>query len=177
MGGFGNNRVMSIKAAYRRVVSGGIIYIIFVCLFSALLIVGIASGIHALFIVGSRNAYGTYREIPVAILISTYIFFVVSSTGLCLVSSIGHVFGVKDFIPLARRCVYLSIVTILAGFLVIGLEIENPSRMVLYNIISPNMSSNIWWMGTLYGFAVVFLTVEFIFLLSAGKHKQSVICF
>ncbi len=74
MGGFGNNRVMSIKAAYRRVVSGGIIYIIFVCLFSALLIVGIASGIHALFIAGSRNAYGTYREIPVAILISTYIF-------------------------------------------------------------------------------------------------------
>ena len=175
MDGFGNNRVISIKAAYRRVVSGGIIYIIFVCLFSALLIVGIASGIHALFIVGSRNAYGTYREIPVAILISTYIFFVVSSTGLCLVSSIGHVFGVKDFIPLARRCVYLSIVTILAGFLVIGLEIENPFRMVLYNIISPNLSSNIWWMGTLYGFAVVFLTVEFIFLLSAGKHKQAVI--
>ena len=131
----------NIKPAFERVVSGGSIYLIFVTLFGLLLLIGIGAGIHALFIAGTRHAYGTYREIPVAILISTYIFFVVASTGLCLVSSIGHVFGVKDFMPLAKRCVYLSIITILAGFLVIGLEIENPFRMILYNIISPNFSS------------------------------------
>jgi len=165
----------NIKPAFERVVSGGRLYLFFVFLFGILMLVGIAAGLHALFITGTRHAYGTYREIPVAILISTYIFFVVASTGLCLVSSIGHVFGVKDFMPLARRCVYLSIITILAGFLVIGLEIENPFRMVLYNIISPNYSSNIWWMGTLYGFAVVFLTIEFIFLSNEGNHRKAVI--
>ena len=176
MAGFSKARMFPIiKSAYNRVVSGGRVYLIFVCIFGLLLIIGIAAGIHALFIAGSRHAYGTYREVPVAILISTYIFFVVASTGLCLVSSIGHVFGVKDFMPIAKRSVYLSIITILTGFLVIGLEIEHPFRMVLYNIISPNLSSNIWWMGTLYSFALFFLTIEFIFLMKEQKHKKAII--
>jgi Ni/Fe-hydrogenase subunit HybB-like protein len=168
MTGFSINRMIPpiIKSAYSRVVSGGRLYLMFVGIFSLLMFTGIASGIHALFIAGSRHAYGTYREVPVAMLIST---------GLCLVSSIGHVFGVKDFMPIAKRSVFLSIITILAGFLVIGLEIENPFRMVIYNVLSPNFSSNIWWMGTLYGFALIFLTVEFIFLFKEGKHKKAAI--
>lgn len=164
----------SIKSTYGRVLSGGSVYLIFVGIFSLLMLIGIAAGIHALFIVGSREAYGTSREIPLALLISTYIFFVVASTGLCLVSSIGHVFGFEKLMPIAKRSVYLSIVTILAGFLVIGLEIEHPFRMVIYNIVSPNFSSNIWWMGTLYGFALVFLTAEFVYLIK-GNHKNAVV--
>lgn len=164
----------SIKSTYGRVLSGGSVYLIFVGIFSLLMLIGIAAGIHALFIVGSREAYGTYREIPLALLISTYIYFVVASTGLCLVSSIGHVFGFEKLMPIAKRSVYLSIVTILAGFLVIGLEIEHPFRMVIYNIVSPNFSSNIWWMGTLYGFALVFLTAEFVYLIK-GNHKNAAV--
>jgi Ni/Fe-hydrogenase subunit HybB-like protein len=151
--------------AWRRVRSGGPIYLFAVFCLGALTLVGIASGIHALFIVGSRHAYGTYRQIPLAILISTYIFFVVASTGLCLVSSIGHVFGIKEFLPIAKRSIYLSVITILAGFMVIGLEIENPIRMAIYNVISPGLTSNIWWMGTLYGFYMVFMMIEFVFLM------------
>ncbi len=166
-----------IKAAYGRVVSGGWVYLTLVCISAFLLLTGIASGIHALFIAGSRHAYGTYREIPVAMLISTYVYFVVASTGLCLFASIGHLLGVRELISIAKRSVYLAIVTILAGFLVIGLEIEHPFRMVLYNIISPNLSSNIWWMGTLYSFALVFLTIEFIFLLKEEKSiKTMIVC-
>jgi len=165
----------AIKASYDRVASGGRLYLVSLIFFGILLLLGVAAGINSLFITGTRHTYATYREIPVALLISTYVFFVVASTGICLVSSLGHVFGVKNFVPLAKRSVYLAIITILAGFLVIGLEIEHPFRMALYNVISPNFSSNIWWMGTLYSFAVVFLTVEFIFLLREGRHKQAVI--
>jgi len=165
----------AIKASYDRVASGGRLYLVSLIFFGILLLLGVAAGINSLFITGTRHTYATYREIPVALLISTYVFFVVASTGICLVSSLGHVFGVKNFVPLAKRSVYLAIITILAGFLVIGLEIEHPFRMALYNVISPNFSSNIWWMGTLYSFAVVFLTVEFIFLFSEGRHKQAVI--
>jgi Ni/Fe-hydrogenase subunit HybB-like protein len=163
---------LDIKAAYNRVLSAGPVYLAFVSLFGLLFIIGVASGIHALFIVGSRHAYGTSREIPLAILISTYIFFVVASTGLCLVSSIGHVFGVRDFMPIAKRAVLLSVITILAGFIVIGLEIENPFRMAIYNVLSPNLYSNIWWMGTLYGFYMVFMIIEFVFLM-LNNHKTA----
>jgi len=114
--------------------------------------------------IGYRHAYGVTREVSWGILISTYVFFVVTSTGLCIVSSIGHVFGVKDFMPIAKRAVFLSIVTIMAGFTIIAFEIENPFRMAIYNVLSPGLTSNIWWMGTLYGAYMVFMIVEFIFL-------------
>src|SRR4030042_2148734 len=126
MAGFSKALIIPvIKSAYDRVVSGGRVFLIFVVLFGLLMLVGIGARINALFLAGSRHAYGTFREVPVAMLISTYVFFVVASTGLCLISSLGHVFGVRDFMPLARRSFYLSSLTILAGFLVIGLEIEN----------------------------------------------------
>jgi molybdopterin-containing oxidoreductase family membrane subunit len=114
--------------------------------------------------IGYRHAYGVTREVSWGMLISTYVFFVVTSTGLCIVSSIGHVFGVKNFMPIAKRAVFLSIVTIMAGFTIIAFEIENPLRMAIYNVLSPGLTSNIWWMGTLYGAYMMFMIIEFIFL-------------
>ncbi len=114
--------------------------------------------------IGYRHAYGVTREVSWGMLISTYVFFVVTSTGLCIVSSIGHVFGVKNFMPIAKRAVFLSIVTIMAGFTIIAFEIENPFRMAIYNVLSPGLTSNIWWMGTLYGAYMMFMIIEFIFL-------------
>jgi len=137
-----------------------------VLLLFSLLILAIASmfGAHALY-KGYSHVYGIYREIPWGIIISGYVFFVVTSTGLCIVSSFGHVFGIKSLMPIAKRAVYLAIVTILAGFLVIFFDVENPFRIPIWNTISPNPTSNIWWMGTLYGAYLVFVFIEFILLL------------
>ena len=77
---------------------------------------------------GYRYAYNVTREIPWGILISTYVFFVVTSTGLCIVSSIGHVFGMKDFMPIAKRSVFLSVVTIFGGFTVLFLMLKTLSE-------------------------------------------------
>ncbi|MFW5906610.1 MAG: NrfD/PsrC family molybdoenzyme membrane anchor subunit, partial [Desulfobia sp.] len=115
-----------------------------------LALLGVAFGIHA-FIIGHHQAYAVTREVPWGLLIAAYVFFVVTSTGLCLVSSIGHVFGVDSFKPIAKRSVFMAITTIIAGFLIIAFEIANPWRMAIYNVTSPGLTSNIWWMGTLYG--------------------------
>ncbi|MBK5226692.1 MAG: polysulfide reductase NrfD [Thermoleophilia bacterium] len=139
-------------------------------------VAGTAAGVHAK-LIGSLEAYGATREIPWGILISTYVFFVVTSTGLCLVSSIGHVFGVKDFMPIAKRSVFLAVATIVAGFFVIFFEIENPFRMAIYNVISPNLTSNIWWMGTLYGAYMVFMAVEFMLLVKGNYRLATIIGF
>jgi len=98
-------------------------------------------------------------------LISSYAFFAITSTGLCLLAAISHIFGGNKMAPLANRMVWLSLITIVAGFTLIGLELESPWRMALYNIISPNPTSNIWWMGTLYGMAVGMMLVEFYLIL------------
>lgn len=144
-------------------------------LFSALLVVAaLVAGVHSI-VVGHHQTYNVDREIAWGILIATYVFFVVTSTGLCLVSSIGHVFGVKAYMPIAKRSVFLSIATILGGFFVIAFEIKLPWRMAVYNVISPNLTSNIWWMGTLYGGYLVLMMFEFFFLI-IDKHRPAFLC-
>lgn len=146
-------------------------YNVAIGLLGLLAFLGVVAGVHAS-IIGHEHAYGISREVPWGLLIAAYVFFVVTSTGLCLVSSIGHVFGVKQFQPIAKRSVFMAITTIIAGFLVIGFEIANPWRMAIYNITSPNLTSNIWWMGTLYGAYLFFMLIEFA-LLQMGKHKEA----
>jgi len=163
-----------VQDAFRRILSGGPVYLFFLCLFGVLFLAGVAAGIHSVYIAGSRHAYGNSREIPLAMLIATYTFFVITSTGLCLVSSIGHIFGVKNFLPIGKRAILLSVITIMSGFLVIGLELENPLRLAIYLFTSPNFTSNIWWMGVLYSFEVVLLIIEFIFMM-LDKHRVSAV--
>jgi molybdopterin-containing oxidoreductase family membrane subunit len=64
----------------------------------------------------------------------------------------------------------MSIATIVAGFLVIAFEIENSWRMPVGNVIGANPTSNIWWMGTLYGAYLFFMMIEFV-MLQKNNHK------
>ena len=138
-------------------------------LLALLTVVGVAAGVHSLY-VGHEHTFGVSRGVPWGILIAAYVFFVVTSTGLCIVSSVGHVFGFKNFNPIAKRAVFMSIGTIIAGFLVIAFEIENSWRMPVGNVIGANPTSNIWWMGTLYGAYLFFMMIEFV-MLQMNNHK------
>jgi len=157
-----------------RLKSAGAGYYLLLLITLSMVLAAAGIGLVAMF-KGHEAYYNVTREIPWGILISTYVFFVVTSTGLCLVSSIGHVFGVQDFMPIAKRSVFLSIATILSGFFVIAFEIKIPWRMAIYNVISPNLTSNIWWMGTLYGVYLAFMFAEYLFLLM-NKHTPAVVC-
>lgn len=133
-------------------------------LFGLLSIVGLLVAIDGMN-KGYHHVYGVTREVPWGLLIAAYVFCVVTSTGLCIISSIGHVFGVEALMPIAKRAVFMSIAFILGGFCIIFFDIENPFRMAIYNVISPNFRSNMWWMGTLYGAYLLFMMIEYGFLL------------
>ncbi len=136
-------------------------------------VVGLGAGVYAFFI-GHDHAYAVTREVPWGILISTYAFFAITSTGLCLLAAISHAFGGTPLASLGNRAVYLSIITILSAFAAIGVELESPWRMLIYNVLSPNLTSNIWWMGTLYGLAVGCMLLEFFSILT-GNYKLALI--
>jgi molybdopterin-containing oxidoreductase family membrane subunit len=140
-------------------------------LMALLTLVGVGAGIHSI-IAGHEHTFGVSRGVPWGVLIAAYVFFVVTSTGLCIVSSVGHVFGFKNFNPIAKRAVFMSIATICAGFLVIAFEIENSWRMPVGNVIGANPTSNIWWMGTLYGAYLFLMMVEFV-MLQKNNHKAA----
>ncbi len=162
------------SALVGRLRSGGNGYYVAVLFSGVLMLVGAIAALYAT-VGGHHTVYNVTREIPWGVLISGYIFFVVTATGLCLVSSIGHIFGSKTFMPIAQRAVFLSIVTLMSGFFVILAEIKVPIRMLIYNIISPNFTSSIWWMGTLYGLALCLMIFEFIFLI-IGRHRPAIAC-
>lgn len=136
---------------------------------SALTLFGIV-GASQIFIHG-EHAMGTSNYVPWGSLIAGYVFFVVSSTGLSLVSSLGHVFKIKQFEVIAKRAVLGSIITLIVGFMVIAIELGNPLNMI-YILFTPNFQSGIFWMGLLYGLYLVLLVAEFYFLIK-NDHKRS----
>lgn len=125
------------------------------------------------YILHGHHAYNVTRQHPWGLLISMYVFFVVSSTGLCIISSIGHVFGIKEFQQIGKRAIAGAIITISSGFAVIGLEIGHPVTMLIYNVLTPGLTSAIWWMGTLYGLYLTFICLEFFFLAIKENHTLS----
>lgn len=133
-------------------------------LFSIVAAIGLSFGIHAM-VVGHDHVFGTSREVPWGILITPYVFFACLATGLCIISSLGQVFRIKTFEPLVNRTVFLAITTMLAGLATIGLEVENPWRVLIYGIFSANPLSNIWWKSALYTQFILFMIFNFLFLL------------
>ncbi len=138
-----------------------------------MIFIGVAGAVYAQ-IVGHHHAFANTREMPWGMLIGVYAYFAIISTGLCVLAAFSHVFGGNRMAPLANRMVWLSIVVLLGAFTVIGLEIENPWRMPLGVLLYPNVTSNIWWMGTLYGMAVGIMLLEF-FLIVSRRYSAAVI--
>lgn len=111
------------------------------------------------------EVFGTSPVFEWGLLIAAYVFLVVTTSGLCLVSSLGQVFGIEQFRPVVRRAVAMAILFLLAGFLVIALDLHYPVRLVFGVVMSPSPTSPMWWMGTVYAVYLVFLLLEFAGLL------------
>ena len=89
-----------------------------------------------------------------------YIFLALTSSGLALLASLPLVFGVSKYEPYAKRLVFLSLATLIGAFVSIGLELGNVFHMI-YLLFSPNLSSPIWWMGTIYSVELLLLLIKF----------------
>jgi len=137
-------------------------------LFSLITIAGITAGAYAT-MTGHQIAYGISREVPWGILISSFAFFAITSTGLCLIAAISHAYGVTPLRPLGSRSVYLSIVCTVTAFMLLFFSVENPWLLIYYNAASPSLTSNIWWLSTLYGIMSGCLFLRFAFLVSDSK--------
>ncbi len=131
---------------------------------AAMTVTGVGFGLHAM-IVGHEHTFGTTREVPWGILISSYVFFATISTGLCIIASLGQVFGIEKFKPLVPRAIFLAAITIAAGLMSISLELENPWRVPIYALLSPHPQSNIWWKTSIFSMYLMLLVFNFILLL------------
>jgi len=101
-------------------------------------------------LVHSMEILEFYTNIPWEMMVSNYVFLVGSSIGLCIVTSLGYVFGLQRFELIAKRSLFLALITIVFGLSSIGLHLGHPERGAIYNVLTPNLRSAMWWMGTLY---------------------------
>lgn len=106
------------------------------------------------------EVFGTSPTVEWGLLISAYVFFAVTTSGLCLTSSLGTVFGVNRFKPLERRHAILAILSLITAFGIIALDLHWPVRMIFGVALSPAPTSPMWWMGVAYGGYLVILIVE-----------------
>jgi molybdopterin-containing oxidoreductase family membrane subunit len=93
--------------------------------------------------------------------ISTYVYFALISSGLTMIASLGTVFGFKQFLPIAKRCIFLAIITLVSGFAVLALELGHPFRMLWAVPTGLQVMSPMFWMGVFYSIDLVLLIVKF----------------
>jgi molybdopterin-containing oxidoreductase family membrane subunit len=108
-----------------------------------------------------HNAYNFTNDVPWGLPVATYVFFVLTSTGLTFIASLAMVFGFSDFYPAAKRCVWLALATLVAGFAALALEIGSPFRMLWAMPTGLQYVSPMFWMGVFYSVYLVLLLLKF----------------
>lgn len=96
-----------------------------------------------------------------SMLVAVYVFFVVSGSGMCMVTSMGHVFGIKRYELISKRGVFFASVAIISGLLAILLHLGHVERAMIYVYLSPNLKSGILWMGMFYTVYLFFVIIEY----------------
>jgi Ni/Fe-hydrogenase subunit HybB-like protein len=114
-------------------------------------VLAVAAGAALVALPPGWEVFGTTPSFEWGLLIIGYVFFAIMTSGLCLASSLGTVFGIERFRPLERRHAILAVLCLTSAFGIIALDLHYPVRMVLGAILSPSPTSPMWWMGVFYG--------------------------
>ncbi|MEE8399955.1 MAG: NrfD/PsrC family molybdoenzyme membrane anchor subunit [Desulfobacterales bacterium] len=110
-------------------------------------------------VIHSLEVFEFTLKIPWAMMVSNYVFLIGSSTGLCMVASMGYVFGLERYTMIGKRAVFLAVFAILFGMASIMLHLGHPERAAVFTILTPNIRSAMWWMGGIYGAYIASLVV------------------
>lgn len=139
----------------------------------ALAAIGLYGMVHV-FLYGQEHSYGVTREIPWGLLIVGYALFVAASAGLTLISSLGFLWGFKQFNPLIKRALWLAIAMVIGGFYLLFWDLGGPFKLQILRFIRYfypfHYTSPVWWMGLFLAIYTLLLLIEFYFLIK--KHYK-----
>lgn len=104
----------------------------------AIVLINLGAQGHAAF---NTTSLGLMWGLPIV----TYDYFVVTSTGLTLIACLSLTFGVRDFDPVARRCLWLALATLLGGVVSLMLELGHPLRSLYAIPLNLQTDSPLFW--------------------------------
>ncbi|WFE75322.1 NrfD/PsrC family molybdoenzyme membrane anchor subunit [Roseinatronobacter sp. S2] len=108
-----------------------------------------------------HRSFNTTSQIPWGQPIATYLYFALASSGLGMIAALSLVFGFKQFLPIAKRAIYLSVVILLAGMAVLAMELGHVFRMLWVIPLNMQIHSAMFWMGVFYVADLIFLLWKF----------------
>jgi len=91
----------------------------------------------------------------------TYIFLALMSTGVSIMLCYGILTQRQEIIRQQRMLLILAASLLIGGFVALGTELGSPLHL-FWLVFSPNLTSPIWYMGTLYSIELVLLLVKLV---------------
>mgnify|MGYP003668588888 FL=1 len=99
----------------------------------------------------------------------TYIFLALASTGVSIVMASAELTG-NEAVNAHKPVLLIAALSLLVGaFAALATEMGSPLN-VFWLLLSPNLNSPIWWMGTLYSIELALLGIK-LFALLSGKEQ------
>jgi hypothetical protein len=134
-------------------------------LIAAGLVAGGAVGLYEMFF---GHLFATNSALVWTLPLITYIFLALMSTGVSLVLAYGLIMKNESITRHTRALLIMAIGMLLGAFTALATELGSLLNMI-WILLSPNPSSPIWWMGTLYAIELVLLVVKLVMDLK-GRH-------
>jgi hypothetical protein len=134
-------------------------------LIAAGLVAGGAVGLYEMFF---GHLFATNSSLVWTLPLVTYIFLALMSTGVSLVLAYGLIMKDEAITRHTRPLLIMAIGILLGAFTALATELGSLLNMV-WILLSPNLSSPIWWMGALYSVELVLLIVKLLMDLK-GRH-------
>lgn len=130
------------------------------------------TAIGCIFLLGHAHTTNTSDLVPWGIQITTYVYFVLISTGCTFVNFFGEILYEEEYKPFAPRVMFLAILTALAAFISLATEMGRIDRMY-YFLVSPNPASPMFWMSVWYAADVFIIVLEYINI-RRDRHSRKV---
>jgi Ni/Fe-hydrogenase subunit HybB-like protein len=84
---------------------------------------------------------GIFWGMPIVV----YDTFLLASTGLVFIASLSLVFGLREFDPIVKRCVWLALAGLVGAVAVLFMELPHPIRALMLSPLNLQFQSPLFW--------------------------------
>ena len=131
------------------------------------LVLGGSVGLYEMFF---GHLFATNSALVWTLPLVTYVFLALASTGVSIILAVGLITDNAVIKAATRTLLIIAIGLLLGAFTALATELGSLLNMI-WLIFSPNPSSPIWWMGTLYSIELVLLAIKLMRDLQ-GRHSD-----
>ena len=142
-----------------------LVNIIIFILFVITVLIGLGST--AYIMINGHQVLALNNMVPWNIFVSAYMFFGLSASGICMLNSFSHVFGIKNYQIIDQRATILALILLGTGVFSMAMHLGRPWQLY-YILLSPNFTAPVFWLIIVYTVYMAFLLIK-LYLIYSNK--------